>query len=108
MPPGPRARSLASPISWSIPPERFVEAVENRCPLRQAIRVDGRRQRQPDDHAPEPRRLRPAMAPILEVEVVNDFRDAPERRVAEPETLEQHFERAQLAFVRELGAGHVE
>ena len=45
---------------------------------------------------------------VLQVDVVDDFRDGAKRGIFQCAALEQHFERALVALVRELGLEHVE
>ena len=55
-----------------------------------------------------PCRVWPAELAVLEIEIVNDFRQRPERGILEREPQAHGLERAAVAFVREVGANHVE
>src|SRR5207237_7595885 len=52
--------------------------------------------------------IRPAVPLVLQIDVVDDLGDGPQRRVGDLEAREQHLERAELALVRELAVEHVE
>src|SRR4029079_19388786 len=52
--------------------------------------------------------LRASELPILEIDVVHDLADAPQRWIQEPEPLDDDLEGAAVAVVCELGVEHVE
>src|SRR5438270_8025578 len=45
---------------------------------------------------------------VLEIDVVDDLRDRPQRGVGDLKARQQHLERAELSLVRELAVEHVE
>ena len=52
--------------------------------------------------------VRPAELAVLEIEIVNDFRELAQGRILQVETRAHRLERTSVAFVREVGADHVE
>src|SRR6266545_847832 len=60
------------------------------------------------DELADPGRLLAAVFRVLHVDVVDDLGDLAQRWIRQPEPLDEHFERAELAFVRELRLEHVE
>src|SRR5262245_40905074 len=89
-------------------PEILVEAVEDlgaaRNPLRVVLGPDADAFNQRSDAGD----FGAAEFVILEIDVMDDFRDGAQRRVLQRAPLQQHFERAFVALVRELGLEHVE
>src|SRR3954447_3889062 len=97
-------QSLLPPLLLEI----FVEVVEHLGATRDAIRVILGRHADPFDQRPDAGDLRPAEFVVLQVDVVDDFRDGAQRRVFWHAALQQHLERALVALMRELGLEHVE
>src|SRR5438552_3291137 len=56
----------------------------------------------------EASRLAPAVLLVLQVDVMHDLRDVPQRRVSDLEAGQQHLEGAELALMRVLAVEHVE
>src|SRR3954469_18947694 len=97
-------QSLLPPLLLEI----FVKVVEHLGATRDAIRVILGRYADPFDQCPDASDLRPAEFVILQVDVVDDFRDGAQRGVFWRAALQQHFECAFVALVGELGLEHVE
>src|SRR3954471_22607896 len=97
-------QSLLPPLLLEI----FVKVVEHLGATRDAIRVILGRYADPFDQCPDASDLRPAEFVILQVDVVDDFRDGAQRGVFWRAALHQHLERALVALVGELGLEHVE
>src|SRR5215469_9404468 len=89
-------------------PEIFVEVVEDLAATRNPFRVVLGRDADAFDQRPYAGDFGAAELAVLEIDVMDDFRDGAQRRVLQRGALHQHLERAFVALVRELGLEHVE
>src|SRR5215510_9259574 len=88
--------------------EIFVQVVEDLAAARNALRIVLGRDADAFDQRPDAGDFGAAELAVLEIDVMDDFRDGAQRRVLQRAPLQQHFERAFVALVRELGLEHVE
>src|SRR5439155_6491796 len=88
--------------------EIFVEVVEDLGAARNPLRIFLGRDTDAFDQRPDAGDFGAAELAVLEIDVMDDFRDGAQRRVFQRASLQQHFERAFVALVRELGLEHVE
>src|SRR5215467_642953 len=93
-----------SPLALEI----FVEVVEDLGAARNALRIVLGRDADAFDQRPDAGDFGAAELAVLEIDVMDDFRDGAQRRVLQRGALHQHLERAFVALVRELGLEHVE
>src|SRR5262249_31066806 len=89
-------------------PEVLVEVVEDLRAPRNPFRVVLGRDADAFDQSPYAGDFGAAELAVLEIDVMDDFRDGAQRRVLQRAPLHQHLERAFVALVRELGLEHVE
>src|SRR5262245_8506387 len=89
-------------------PEILVQVVEDLGAARNPLRVVLGRDADAFDQRPDAGDFGAAELVILEIDVMDDFRDSAQRRVLQRAPLQQYFERAFVALVRELGLEHVE
>src|SRR5439155_10583636 len=101
------ARDMVCP-SGPLSSEVLVEVVEDGRPSGQPILVFSVPHGEPGDQAIDPRRFRAVELRVLQVDVMDDRCDRAKRRVVEAQASEQHLERAEVTFMRELGLEHVE
>src|SRR4051794_1697893 len=94
--------------SSASPAEVGVKVLEHRAAAGEALLVVAGRGADAGDQGLDPVRLEAAKLAVLEVDVVHDLGDRPERGLAKARALEQHLEGAAVALVRELGLEHVE
>src|SRR6266545_607580 len=113
--------SVAMLLARMLPPVRTRSASVSRCSAVERVQVVEERgaaleprlvirvgRGHPGDDLADAGRLLPAVLRVLHVHVVDDLRDGAERRLIEPEALDQHLERAEVALVGELRLEHVE
>src|SRR5262245_17068449 len=89
-------------------PEILVEVVEDLGTARNAFRIVLGRDADAFDQRPDAGDFGAAELAVLEIDVMDDFRDGAQRRVLQRAPLHQHLERAFVALVRELGLEPVE
>src|SRR5256885_4294004 len=99
---------LCAPAVGALALVQLVEVVEHRARAREAILVLPVRHRDRIDDQLESLRFGSPIGVDLEVDVVDDFGDRPQRCIGDLEAAKQHLERAQLALVRVLAVEHVE
>src|SRR5216117_2354855 len=87
--------------------EKFIEAVEHLGASCDPLRVIRCRQSDAVDQRPNADTFGATELAIPEVDVVNDLRDSAKSRIAWPDTIEQHFERAFVALMRKLALKHI-
>src|SRR5499433_69667 len=92
----------------ALPLEIFVEIVEDLGAARNPFRVVLGRDADPFDQRPDAGDFGATELAVLEIDVMDDLRDGAQRRVLQRAPLQQHFERAFVALVGELGLEHVE
>src|ERR1700751_1631478 len=88
--------------------EIFVEVVEDLGAARNALRIVLARDTDAFDQRSDAGDFGAAELAVLEIDVMDDLGDGAQRRVLQRAPLQQHFERAFVALVRELGLEHVE
>src|SRR5262249_8368892 len=89
-------------------PEVLVKVVEDLRAPRNPFRVVLCRDADAFDQRPDAGDLGAAELAVFEIDVMDDLRDGAQRRVLQRAALQQHFERAFVALVGELGFEHVE
>src|SRR5215472_18532700 len=89
-------------------PEIFVQVVEDLGATRNALRIVLGRNADAFDQRPDAGDFSAAELAVLEIDVMDDFRDGAQRRILQRAPLHQHLECAFVALVRELGLEHVE
>src|SRR5262249_16051802 len=95
------------PLS-ALPLEIFVEVVEDLGASCNPLRVVLGRDPDPLDQRPNAGDFGAAELAVLEIDVMDDLRDGAQGRVLQRAALQQHFERAFVTLVGELGLEHVE
>src|SRR5438270_101001 len=93
---------LCAPAVGALALVQLVEVVEHRARAREAILVLPVRHRDRIDEQLESLRFGSPIGVDLEVDVVDDFGDRPQRCIGDLEAAKQHLERAQLALVGQL------
>src|SRR5262249_4045125 len=93
-----------SPLALEI----FVQVIEDLGAARNALRIVLGRDADAFDQRPDAGDFGAAELAVLEIDVMDDFRDGAQRRVLQRAPLHQHFERAFVAVVGDLGLEHVE
>jgi hypothetical protein len=112
--PPPRCAGLPGPCKWSWsggprrPLKGVVQRFKERHPLGQQRVIVRLGKLQPLDDGAKRRRLRCTEAPVLQIEVMHDRRNACERSVLKAKHRAQCFERAAVALMGDLDAEHVE
>src|SRR6516225_12020953 len=99
--------AAAIPLS-ALALEIFVDVIEDLAAARNALRIVLGRDTDAFDQRPDAGDFGAAELAVFEIDVMDDFRDGAQRRVLQRAPLQQHFERAFVTLVRELGLEHVE
>src|SRR5262245_35505206 len=89
-------------------PEVLVEVIEDLGAARNPFRVVLGRDADAFQQRPDAGDFGATELAVLEIDVMDDLRDGAQRRVLQRAPLQQHFERAFVALVGELGLEHVE
>src|SRR3954453_2803022 len=109
-----RMRVIGSPpitLSLAAPdrtPKHLMQIIENLDAALDSLRVIANAADQSGDHHRHPRALRAIEFRLLQVDVVHDLGDRAHAFVRDAGAPHQRLQRAAVAFVREIAAGHIE
>src|SRR5260370_6290969 len=103
-----RSTTVLSSLSSASPGKGFDQVVEDRGPSLQALVVVLVARADPGDQRVDARCFGALEFAVLQIDVVNDFRDRPQPTGVGRQASDKNLECAAIALVRELGIEHVE